>query len=178
MGTLSHITCGVVSTCRYVWVVLYVHVDCNVYVLPWFTATWEGPYHMSQVVLYLHVDSNVSHEWCCMYVYVTCGVACMYMPQVPTATTHCNTTCHKWCCMYVYVTSAYCNNTLQHHMSQVVLHVCICHKCLLQQHTATPHVTSGLVYRSLRNVATPNYRSLLQNIVCFTGLFCKRDLYF
>ena len=22
-----------------------------------------------------------------------------------------------------------------------------------------------------------NYRSLLQNIVCFTGLFCKRDLY-
>jgi len=167
MGTLSHITCGVVSTCRYVWVVLYVHVDCNVYVLPWFTATWEGPYHMSQVVLYLHVDSNVSHEWCCMYVYVTCGVAvcccsrhlwhvatsdmsqvvlhvcichkcllqqhtatphvtsgvaCMYMSQVPTATTHCNTTCHKWSCMYVYATSAYCNNTLQHHMSQVVLY--------------------------------------------------------
>jgi len=70
---------------------------------------------------------------------------------------------------------------------QLLVEKCVAHNTV--QHSATQCNThrqsSVLVYASTacakarrRKVGSLNYRSLLQNIVSFKGLFCKIDLYF
>jgi len=87
---------------------------------------------------------------------------CSYSTTLWNHATHCNTLQHTATrCNTLQHTATHCN-TLQHTATH----------CNTLQHSTTlwNDATSYLLWNNA------NHRSLLQNIVSFTGLFCRRDL--
>jgi len=62
----------------------------------------------------------------------------------------------------------------RHTLSRHTLSLVILSLVILSRHT----LSYGIIWGGYDQQAPEKYRSLVQNIVSFIGLFCKRDLYF